>query len=78
MLPFVLSILRFMHARSSEPFATVLCQMEPASSEDDRTAVAAAKASERKRLKHREYVKKSYKKKLVRRAGSFRLSSPSF
>ncbi|KAE9045183.1 hypothetical protein PR001_g5072 [Phytophthora rubi] len=46
-----------------------LCQMElqkeSASSEDDRTAVAAAKASERKRLKHREYVKKSYKKKLT-------------
>lgn len=37
-----------------------------AGSEDDRAAVAAAKLSERKRLKHREYVKKSYKKKLVR------------
>eukprot|EP00644_Phytophthora_capsici_P017643 jgi/Phyca11/120599/e_gw1.42.174.1 len=30
----------------------------------DETAIAAAKRSERKRLKHREYVKKSYKKKV--------------
>ncbi|KAG7383703.1 hypothetical protein PHYPSEUDO_003382 [Phytophthora pseudosyringae] len=38
-------------------------QPPPAGSPDD---VAAAKLSERKRLKHREYVKKSYNKKLVR------------
>ncbi|OWZ22293.1 Elicitin [Phytophthora megakarya] len=42
--------------------------MEPAATKpvdnQDIAAVAAAKLSERKRLKHREYVKKSYKKKL--------------
>ncbi|KAK1930079.1 hypothetical protein P3T76_014313 [Phytophthora citrophthora] len=31
----------------------------------DETAVAAAKRSEQKRIKHREYVKKSYKKKVT-------------
>ncbi|KAL3659591.1 hypothetical protein V7S43_015268 [Phytophthora oleae] len=39
--------------------------MEPQTTLPVETAVAAAKRSERKRLKHREYVKKSYKKKLT-------------
>ncbi|POM72708.1 Hypothetical protein PHPALM_10540 [Phytophthora palmivora] len=50
--------------RSSEPrVRTSSClAMEPDVNSHD---IAAAKLSERKRLKHREYVKKSYKKKLT-------------
>ena len=52
--------------KSSERVAIDMNDALKAESGDLAAVAAATRQSERKRLKHREYVKKSYKKKLVR------------